>query len=110
MTQFEFDAQMRQMNYEQMLANQQYNAQKEELDKKINDHKLAILMLRRQIQELHIQKLAIQSEQKKMNQERHEQKHQFVVAHPRESMEPVSAQQPPLAASMGHAVHDDVAV
>ena len=104
MTQIEFDAQMRQMNYEQMLANQQYNDRKEDIDKEINDRRLAILSLRSEIQSFHMQKLAIQSEQKKMNQDWHEQKHQFVVAHPRESMEHVANS----AADHGHVVHDEI--
>lgn len=88
MTQIEFDAKMQQMNYDQSVENQKYNAVKEAIDTQINDVKLQILALRSRVQELHIKKLAIQSEQKKMNQSWHDKKHQLVVEHPRESMEP----------------------
>lgn len=101
MKQIEFDAAMQQMNYDQMVANQQYNADKEELDKEINDRKLSILQLRSEIQALHIRKLALQSEQKKMNQERHAQKHQFVIDHPRTSMEDY------MPSAQGHAIQEE---
>lgn len=95
MTQIEFDATMKQMNYDQMVENQKYNEEKEQLDKQINDRKLCILALRQEIQTLHIQKLSLQSWQKKMNQQMHEKKHRFCMEHPHDSMEPVSASQPP---------------
>lgn len=87
MTQIEFDAEMKQMNYDQMLQNQQFNEQKEAIDVEINNAKLQMQELRTKILALHIQKLGVQGEQKKMNQAWHDRKHQFCIAHPRESME-----------------------
>lgn len=87
MTQIEFDAAMQQINYEQMCENQRYNDAKGEIDLQISDIKLQMLDLRSKVQSLHIKKMAVQSEQKKMNQSYHERKHQFCVAHPRQSME-----------------------
>lgn len=89
MTQIEFDAAMKQFNYDQMIENQNYNDQKESIDTEINGYKLQIEELRTKILQLHIKKLAVQGEQKKMNQQWHEKKHQFCVDHPKSSMEPV---------------------
>lgn len=101
MKQIEFDAAMQQMNYDQCVANQKYNADKEVIDAEINEIRLKILEQRSRIQELHIKKMALQAEQKRMNQERHAQKHQFVIDHPRTSMEDY------MPSAQGHAVQEE---
>lgn len=98
MTQIEFDAAMKQFNYDQMIENQSYNDQKESIDTEINGYKLQIEELKTKILQLHIKKLAVQGEQKKNNQRWHEKKHQFVISHPKDSME---------AVQYGHAIQEE---
>lgn len=101
MKQIEFDAVMQQMHYEQRIANEKYNAQKETMDAEINDLRLQILSIRSRIQEVHIKKMNLQAEQKRMNLQMHERKHEFIVANPRTSMEDY------LAAPQGHAIQEE---
>lgn len=101
MTQREFDAEMIEIRRQQNEMHKEYDAKQQELNDQVRDIDLQILDLKKQIVCINREKNRLAAERFRLDMDFKQRKGQFVVDHPKETMEPEPE------APMGHAIHDE---
>ena len=103
MTQSEFDAEMIEIRRQQNEMHREYDAKQQELADQVRDIDLQILELKKKIVCINREKNRVAAERFRLDMEFKQRKGEFVVDHPKSSMEPEKA----AAETFGHVVMDE---